>query len=99
MKFCKACGQALNLFETQDEDICHSCLKKKIEKEKPAPVREKGEAPPLGEMFLGYEEGKLVLRSPEGWVLWSGPDTETYRMEDILIRARKICEIRNKRKK
>ncbi len=99
MIFCKICGGALNLFETKDEEVCYSCLKKGIEQEKPVPTREKEKEDPLSEALLGYEEGKLVLRSVEGWVLWSAPDTEAYKIEDILSRARRICEIRNKRRK
>jgi len=99
MIFCKVCGGALNLFETHDEEVCYACLKKGITKQKPAPVRQEDEEDLLANAYLGHEEGKFVLRSQEGWVLWSAPDSETYRLEVILARARRICEIRKKSRK
>jgi hypothetical protein len=99
MIFCKVCGGALNLFETHNEEVCYSCLKKGIKQEKPPPLREKEDEDPLANASLEHEEGKFVLRSAEGWVLWSAPDTEVYRLDAILARARRICEIRNKRRK
>jgi len=99
MIFCKVCGGALNLFETHNEEVCYSCLKKGIKEQEPAPVRKKKADDPLVEALLGHEEGKLVLRSAEGWILWSAPDNEKYKLDAILARARRICEIRNKRRK
>ena len=95
MIFCKVCGEALNLFETRDEEVCYTCLRKDIRQVKPASVRETGTADFLTEAFLSHEDDKLVVRSPEGWILWSAPDSETH----ILARAKRIHEIRKKRQK
>lgn len=102
MIFCKECGEALNLFETHDEDVCYSCLRRRLEPAKPpAP-------PPLaaatGELYLpgatlSREGDFLFLRSPEGWVLWSGADNERHDLEAILNRAQRIDAIRRKRKR
>jgi hypothetical protein len=100
MIFCKVCGEALNLFETRDEEVCYTCLRKGIQQEPPAPVvRETGNADFLAEVLLGHEDGKLVVRSPEGWILWSAPDSETHSLGAILARAGRIHEIRKKRRK
>ncbi len=99
MIFCKVCGEALNLFATHDEEVCYSCLKKGIPPERSAVVRVKEKQDLLADAVLSHEEGKLVLRSAEGWVLWSAPDQTSYGLETILTRARRICEIRNKRRK
>jgi hypothetical protein len=99
MKFCKTCGNALNLFETHDEEVCYACLKKGLKEEKPPHVQETGNGALLSNALFSHEEGKLVLRSPEGWILWSAPDSETHSLGSIQIRAKRIHEIRRKRQK
>ncbi|KAB2887632.1 MAG: hypothetical protein F9K32_19265 [Desulfobulbaceae bacterium] len=101
MIFCKECGEALNLFETHDEDVCYSCLRLRLEPAKPPvppPPAAAGNLFPPG-ATLSREQGSLVLRSPEGWVLWSGPDSERHSLEAILSRAQRIDAIRRKRKR
>lgn len=98
MIFCKKCGGALNLFETYDEDICYACLRKEIKQEQPIPIITTG-TELLVDAIFSHEGGKIVLRSPEGWVLWSAPDSETHSLGTILNRARRIHEIRCKRQK
>jgi hypothetical protein len=99
MIFCKICGGTLNLFDTQDEEVCYSCLKKGIEQQQKTPVQEKDDDDPLSHARLGHEKGRFVLRSAEGWVLWSAPDDKEYELDVILGRARRICEIRKKSRK
>jgi hypothetical protein len=67
MIFCKVCGEALNLFETRDEEVCYACLRKDIKQVKPAPVPETGTMDFLSAALLAHEDDKLVVRSPEGW--------------------------------
>ena len=98
MIFCKVCGEALNLFETHDEEVCYVCLRKGIQQKKPVPARETDNSDLLSEALLSHEDDKLVLRSPEGWILWSAPDSDTYGLGAILSRARRINEIRKKRR-
>ena len=99
MIFCKVCGDALNLFETHAEEVCYAGLKQGIEQEKPVAAPRQQGKDLLADAMLGHEEGNLVLRSAEGWVLWSAPDNGTYDLESLLTKARRICEIRKKRKK
>ncbi len=99
MIFCKGCGGALNLFETNDEELCYTCLRKEIQQPTPAPVQETGASILLPEALLSHEDGKLVLRATEGWILWSAADNETHSLESILTKARRIYEIRKRRQK
>lgn len=100
MIFCKSCGGALNLFETHDEEVCYSCLRKRLPPERPAsPVREGGNIDLLADAVLSHEDHKFVLRSTEDWVLWSAPDSEVHSLRSILSKAGRIQEIRKKRQK
>ena len=96
MKFCKGCGGALNLFETNDEELCYTCLRKEIQQ--PIPT-ETDATILLPEALLSHEDGKLVLRAAEGWILWSAEDNETHSLGSILAKAGRIYEIRKKRQK
>lgn len=104
MQFCDNCGAVLNLLEFPDEELCYSCRKKRD-------TEEAANSPPaapsstaafdiasLAEAVLSHENNQLVLRSPEGWILWSCPDNTTSTMEKIVARAERILEIRNRRK-
>ncbi len=106
MQFCDNCGAVLNLLEFPDEELCYSCRKKRDTEE-----AAKNPPPPqistptaefnissLANAVLSHENNQLVLRSPEGWILWSCPDNTTSTMEKIVSRAERILEIRNKRK-
>ena len=105
MKFCTSCGSALEFFEFLDGELCSNCLKNK-ESGKQADPSPPLSAPSPQENFtdmedvvLAFEDGKLVLKSSEGWVLWSGPASERHKMKTILKRARQILKIRKKRRK
>jgi hypothetical protein len=106
MQFCKDCGTVLNLFGSNERDLCSSCiqLKKNIEPPAaPAPVI--GGAPGqeqdqlLADAVLSCENDKIILRSKEGWELWSGPADDRTELQTILARARRIYEIRLRRQK
>jgi hypothetical protein len=100
MIFCKECGGALNLFQIHDEEVCYTCLRKGIKQEqKAAPARVAEEDDPLLTAAVSHEDGKIVLRSPEGWILWSCPDSEAHSLTSIISRARRIHQIRSKRQK
>ena len=97
MQFCNECGGALNLFETNDENVCWSCVQKR--QQVPAP---RGPAPAVeenglqGAVFI-VEGESLILKAKEGWVLWSGPLGKQVELDSILKRARRIQSIRKKR--
>lgn len=98
MQFCTECGGALNLFESNDENICWSCVRKK-EGQRPPPPSEPPVSEPeeLSEASFSCDNDMLVLRAREGWVLWSGPVTQTVTLGTIMQRARQIHRIRKKR--
>ncbi len=110
MKFCKDCGAVLNIFGNNEKDLCSSCMQpeKRVEPADPlpAPVPLPAVTPPIEEQYalfgdavLSCENNKIVLRSKEGWELWSSPfDTEA-ELKTILARAKQIYQIRLRRKK
>lgn len=106
MQFCDNCGAVLNLLEFPDEELCYSCRKKRDADETannpPQPPPEAAGAAfdiaSLANAVLSHENNQMVLRSPEGWILWSCPDNTTATMEKIVARAERILEIRKKRK-
>ncbi len=100
MQFCKDCGGVLNLFGDNHLEICSSCIQqqKRYAPVAPvAPVRENCEL--LNDAVLLCENNKIILRSKEGWELWSSPENIQTDMQTILNRARRIYEIRLKRQK
>jgi hypothetical protein len=48
---------------------------------------------------LSCENNKIVLRSKEGWELWSSPSDTQSELKTILARARQIYQIRLRRQK
>lgn len=98
MQFCTECGGALNLFESNDESICWSCVRKK-DGQKPVPPPESPDPrfDELSEASLSCENGMLTLKAKEGWVLWSGPASQAVTLATIMKRARQIHTIRKKR--
>jgi hypothetical protein len=76
MQFCKDCGGVLNLFGNDQSDLCSACIQhQKRINNPPAPVvpKEMGRPDLLAEAVLSVENGRIVLRSKEGWELWSAP--------------------------
>ncbi len=102
MKFCTACGSALEFFEFLDDELCSTCLKKDNKCSSAAPARAeeaKVSIDELSDSILCFEDNKLVLKSEEGWVLWSAPCNEQNKIKTVLSRAQRILEIRRKRRK
>ena len=104
MQFCEDCGGVLNLFGNNESDLCPACIQHQkrlsLPKDPPAVVQ-KAEAPAglLAEAVLSLEDGKIVLRSKEGWELWSAPPGVSTALQAMLARARRIYEIRLRRQK
>lgn len=102
MRFCKDCGTVLNLFGNREKEHCSACIHHKKEKEVVrAPV--KNEESEDNSILLGAklscENEKLILRSKEGWELWSGSQNSTTELTTLLKRAKRIYEIRLRRQK
>ena len=104
MQFCKDCGGVLNLFGNNENDLCPACIQhqKSLSLAKtPQAVAQKTEASEslLAEAVLFLENGRIVLRSKEGWELWSASAGEPTALQTMLARARRIYEIRLRRQK
>lgn len=101
MLFCKECGGALNLFESNDEEVCWNCVRKRA-KPKIQPVVEAAagakpsETDDLDGAVFCVENNMLVLKATEGWVLWSGPLDQPAALATIITRARQIYRIRKR---
>lgn len=100
MQFCKDCGGVLNLFGNDQSELCSACIQHQKRLSPPAPVVRKEEKPDLlADALLSMENGRIVLRSKEGWELWSAPAGVTTDLKTLLARARRIYEIRMRRQK
>ncbi len=106
MQFCNDCGAVLNLLEFPDEELCYSCRKSKNALSAPSRQSTQTSArtttafnDSLAKATLSHENNLFVLKSPEGWTLWSSPDTATVTMDKIVAQAERILTIRTKREK
>ena len=99
MRFCTSCGSALEFFEFLDGELCSSCIDGSTREKKPAkPAAEtENQLNGLGETTLCLEGDRLLLKSSEGWILWSAPINEQHKLQDVLGRAQRILDIRKKR--
>ncbi len=94
MLFCKKCGGALHLFETNDEQLCRSCEKKTSQPD--TVMFTENDA--VSKAVFVCENNRLTLKSQEGWILWSGPVNKTVSLQKILDHAQRIYQMRSKRK-
>ena len=102
MRFCKDCGTVLNLFGNREKELCSACIQHKKEAEViHVPVEEEitEDSGILASTRLSCENGKIILRSKEGWELWSCSQESTTDLQTILKRAARIYEIRLRRQK
>lgn len=101
MQFCKDCGGVLNLFGKDDRELCPACIQNRKPVAPAPPARPENEASDdlLGDTVLSFENGKIVLRSKEGWELWSSPSKNRTDLKTILAQARRIYTIRLRRQK
>ena len=102
MRFCKDCGAVLNLFGDREIEYCSACIQHKKQAEiihVPIPKEPVADAGVLGTTTLSLENGKIILRSQEGWELWSCAQGTTTELQTILTRAQRIYEIRLRRQK
>jgi hypothetical protein len=99
MQFCKDCGGVLNFFGNNTSGLCSSCIQHKKKPEPPLPAPPQDGNDLLAESTLTVENGKIILRSKEGWQLWSAPGDKQTQLQSILKSAKLIYGIRKKRKK
>lgn len=100
MQFCKDCGGALQLFGNDKDDLCSSCVqkKKRAHPQNTTALQQQDDGL-LDHAVLTVENGRMVLRSKEGWELWSGTASASNNLKLITDRARRIYVIRLKRQK
>lgn len=97
MLFCKDCGVALGIFGKDERDYCPACVQHhKPPTPTPQPTLLAAQDEFLADAVLSLEEGRLVLRSKEGWELWSGGSID---LKTLFARARRIYAIRLRRQK
>jgi hypothetical protein len=100
MQFCKDCGGVLNLFGKGDRELCPACIQnQKTVAPAPPAKPEETASDPLDDAVLSVENGKIVLRSKEGWELWSAAAANRTSLHTILAQARRIYTIRRRRQK
>lgn len=97
MQFCKSCGGVLNIFETNDEQLCRACEKKVPPKPAVVLQTEPAAHDDLANAVVSVENNNIIVKAEEGWVLWSGPTDKPITLGSILKRAHRIHQIRSKR--
>ena len=101
MQFCEDCGGVLNFFGKNTSGLCSSCIQHKKEPQQLAPASKTttDDEDLLAEAIVTVENGKIILRSKEGWQLWSAAGETQTELQAILKSAKLIYRIRKKRKK
>lgn len=99
MRFCTDCGAVLNLFGNDEKELCSACIQqqKRLQPSAAPPARSRQDDPSLAmlaDSLLSVEGEKLVLRSKEGWELWSSGPKERTPLKTIIERAGRIYSIR-----
>ncbi len=93
MKFCIKCGKTVSVLNDSASDLCTNCSDKKTEKAGDSKNSD------LNSATFSTENGKLILKSKEGWLLWSGAANEIHSFHKITEKAERILNIRNKHRK
>ncbi len=100
MQFCTDCGGVLNLFGNNTSSLCSSCIQHRKEAPPPEAVPpQQDDNDILAEATLCVDNGKIILRSKEGWQLWSAPVDSQTELQSVLKAAKLIYKIRKRRKK
>ena len=99
MQFCKDCGGVLNLFGKDERELCPACIQNQKPVTPPVPAHRGENEDLLRGTVLSFENGKIVLRSKEGWELWSGPSEVLTELSTVCAQARRIYAIRLRRQK
>jgi hypothetical protein len=98
MKFCRQCGRTLAILQDSSSHYCKSCTAAGLDNLQQSSPPAKADDDILAAQ-LSIKNGKIVLESKEGWLLWSGSDTASYSLQAIIDRAAPILKIRKRRVK
>jgi hypothetical protein len=99
MLFCKDCGVALGIFGKDQREYCAACVQRHRPQPLPPSAVSSGDVDLLADAALSLENGKMVLRSKEGWELWSGGSGMRIELKTLFSQARRIYAIRLRRQK
>lgn len=100
MRFCKDCGGVLHLFGNDETDLCSACIQhQKRLNPPPPPALSADRSDLLDDAILVCENDKIILKSKEGWELWSCPVGKPVTLKTLMTRAQRIYEIRLRRQK
>jgi hypothetical protein len=98
MRFCRQCGRTLAILNDSKAEYCNDCI---ADTAAGAP-RAAQETPRHLELLsatLSVKDGKIVLESQEGWLLWSGQDDKPHSFKLIVDQAAHILKIRKRKHK
>lgn len=98
MKFCTKCDKPLEFIESIEGELCSDCVSKSSSVHEAA-AKPALDLEDLAGASLSVENGKIILKSLEGWTLWSAPVGERTELQTILTRGKRILEIRKKNRK
>jgi len=97
MRFCSGCGKTISILNDSDAELCKTC---RPGNSTVLPTQQNsGVCSDLLSTTIRVEDGKILLESREGWLLWSGDCTAKHTFESMTSRAGRILTIRNKQKK
>jgi hypothetical protein len=99
MLFCKDCGVALGIFGKDQREYCGACVQHHKPQPLPPAAASSADVDILADTVLSLENGKMVLRSKEGWELWSGGPGVRMELKTLSAQARRIYAIRLRRQK
>jgi len=98
MKFCSKCGSTLSILNDHSGDLCQRCAPPSPSKQVDSRVIDH-DFEAIGSATLSVKDGKIMLESKEGWLLWSGAAPQAHTLKTILDRANLILKIRKRQKK
>jgi hypothetical protein len=98
---------SISLERKRERELCSSCIQHKKKPDPPPtsaltpglPATKEESVELLADTLLSYENNKIVLRSKEGWDLWSSTPGVQTDLKTILARAGRIYAIRLRRQK
>lgn len=97
MKFCRQCGKTVAIFNDSDLELCSGCTPEKSGKSDRSALEKKC-FEDLLTATVRISDGKILLESEGGVLLWSGAGDRSHPLESILDRGSRILAIRRKKR-
>lgn len=83
MRFCSTCGKTIAILNDTDDQFCQNCSPAK-KPEKAQPTSNPATLDEFGDTIISVRGNRLILESPEGWLLWSGSIESNHNLHEIL---------------